>query len=536
MRAFDLHAGLRQIVRPGSIRAGLVLYGAAFALYGVLHLSSALPNEETLMGTRTDGVSASIAVLDRGGPPLLGARVPYGSPGAKPATDYYPVGVTDDQGLYLYLPVLGWATGQHDPHLLLKWFFIGCFALLFALYPLLFYEFTGSALAAIAAPILVLHSFAFLRDTDLYWIVGWCVLLGLPLVFVALKREWGKLSFALLVCAGLVASFATSIRIHSGLPVTIAAVVVALVRAPTLRVRALTTGAIVAASFLISVGLLDAVRIARDETIGVAFRSEYPSEHPTWHNAYIGLGFLPNKYGIAWDDSVAVTAVHKADPHAGYLTGEYERTLRHLYFEIFRHDPWFVLGTFWTKFGVCLHSAIRQFGWLWVFLLTLPLLLGRRRRDMRWFLALSVPALAFTIVPPILTVPFPQYEAGWLAAVGFVWLLLVTWALASLPDAVRWFRQEHRPWRSIVPSRRALTAAALSCLALVGVAWPAITHADAALARGQALEEAGAHGDFVTHLSLDTPRIVPIILTNWSPPALGSQWRIRAVQLPRLPR
>jgi hypothetical protein len=49
---------------------------------------------------------------------------------------------------------------------------------------------------------------------------------------------------------------------------------------------------------------------------------------------------------------------------------------------------------------------------------------------------------------------------------------------------------------------------------------------------GQAI----AHGGLVTHLSLDTPRIVQIILTNWSPHALGSQWRIRAVQLHRLPR
>lgn len=498
MNRFNPSSELRRVSRPGAVRAALVIYGVGFTLYAVLHLAAALPNHEVLMATRSDGISASIAVLDRGGPPLLGANVPYGSVGAQPAKNYFPVGVSDDQGLYLYLPLIARATGQDNPNILLKWFFIGCFALLFAVYPLLFYELMGSVLAAVAAPILVLHWFSFLRNTDLYWIVGWGALLGLPLVFAALKRPWGKGAIALLLAAGLVASFVTSVRIHSGDPIMIAAIAVALIRARSFRSKALASIAIVVATLSINVGVLGAVRIARDTTVGVAFRHKSPSEHPTWHNAYIGLGYLPNKYGITWDDNVARAAAHNADPQASYLSSEYERTLRHLYFKIFRHDPWFVLGTFWTKFGVCIQGASRQFGWWWPFFLVLPLLLGRRRREMRWFVGLSLPALAFAIVPPIVTFPFSKYQAGWFAAVGFLWLLLITWALSSLPDAARWLNFDRSNWRSVLPSGQAAALAAAACVALIAVARTAVTHADAAVARAAAPPQQPAPGQAIS--------------------------------------
>ncbi len=211
--------GVSRLRRPSdrAIRGLLVVYGVAFAIYAATYLAAAIPNTTQLMGTRNDGIRASIAVLDRGGPPLLGSKTTYGAPGVNPARDYYPVGVTDDQGLYLYLPVLGSLTGEHDPHILLKWFFIGCFVLLFVVYPLIFFELMNSILAAIAAPLMALFWFPFLRNSDLYWIVGWCVLLCLPLVFVAVKRAWGRWSIGLLFVAVVLGSFATSIRIHTGL-------------------------------------------------------------------------------------------------------------------------------------------------------------------------------------------------------------------------------------------------------------------------------------------------------------------------------
>jgi hypothetical protein len=478
----DAAVRVRGLAGRVPVRVVLAGYGVAFALFSVVHLSSALPNQETLMTTRNNGVSASIAVLDAGGPPLLGAHGRYGAPGAKPSRDYFPVGVTDDQGLYVYLPLIGHATGERDPHVLLKWFFIGCFALLFLVYPLLIYELLGSVLASIAAPVIVLHWFAFLRNSDLYWIVGWGLLLGLPLVLAAYVRPWGKAAIGLLVAAGVLASFCTSIRIHSGLPIVVGAVVVAAIRAPSWRSRLLVCLAVVAVSFSIDVGVFDALRIARDEVVGVPFRKEYPAEHPTWHNIYIGLGYLPNKYGITWSDQVSINAVKRIDPHAGYLTSRYEHILRHLWFKLLRDDPSFVLGTLWTKFGICVRDAIHRFGWIWPFLFVLPLLLGRRTARMRLALLLALPALALTVIPPVVTVPQEGYEGGFLTAVGLVWMLLILWAIASAPDFVVWARSASRtrPFASV--SRRELVVAASCLAALVAVTRPALVHARSTVA------------------------------------------------------
>jgi hypothetical protein len=474
------------------VRALLAVYGIAFAVFASFHLAGRLPNQEQLMGTRTDGVSASIAVLDQGGPPLLGAKTRYGAPGADPRTDYYPVGVTDDQGLYLYLPVLGVLTGEHDPHVLLKWFYIGCFALLFAVYPLVFYELMGSRLAALAAPPLVLHWFGFLGNSDLYWIVAWCILLGLPLVFAAYVRTWGRVSVALLLAAAFLASFSTSIRIHAGLPIVIAAVAVALLRAPSWRIRVLVAGAIVIASLFFSVGVLSTTRLVRDEIVGQPFRKHFPGSHPTWHNAYIGLGYLPNKYGITWNDQVSVDAVKRVDPHAGYLTSRYEHILRHLYFKLLRRDPSFVLGTLWTKFGVCLDSALRRFGWLLPFLLAISGLVGLRRRRMRWFLLLSIPAFVLTILPPIITIPDTKYAEGWLSTVGLFKVLFTTWVLASLPDLVRWAGGRPRPSLAALGVTRRDLAVTIGIIAsLTMLAVPAITHSRSELRQANDRAAAG---------------------------------------------
>lgn len=466
------------LLSPRRARLALAAYGAGFAMLASVALAHQVPDNVGLLGTRVEGISASIAVLDRGGPPLLGAHTVYGAPGAVARTDYFPVGVTDDQGIYLYLPVLGHVIGEQNPHILMKWFFIGCFALLFVVYPLLVYEFMGSVLAAVLAPVLVLTSFTFLQDTDLYWIVGWCVLLGLPLVFAALVRPWGRWTMFLLLAAALVASFSTSIRIHAGLPIVIAALAVGLLRAPSWRSRAFLSVAILVVSFSIDVGLMNGVRIARDEIVGVPFRHEYPTEHPTWHNIYIGLGYLPNKYGISWNDQVSIDAVKRVDPHAGYLTARYEHILRHLVFRLLKRDPSFVLGTLWTKYGVCMDDAIHRFAWFWPLVLAAAALVGRRRSRIRWFVALSVPALVLTLIPPVVTVPYAQYETGWLATVGFLVLLTGLWIVASVPDTIRWLRTRPRlEWRSFGVSRLELAVAA-AILALLPLATiPAIVHA-----------------------------------------------------------
>jgi hypothetical protein len=424
-------------VRPSRARAALALWGVVVALVAVWYLNHAV-KDVPFMSSRMSEIQASIEVLNRGGPPLLGSDVPYHS--GIGVNHLRPIGITDDQGIYVWLPLLGHWTGESDPAVLMKWLYVGCFTLLVLVYPLIFYELFGSIAVAVAAPLLVLWKFDYAKGMDIYWILLWSMLLGLPLVFAAL-RLWERrrrVAIGLLVAATLVASFSTSIRIHSGLPILVAGLAVALGaggrwwRHETRRWVRPAVAIVLVLSYL-SIGTLTlaGVRAYRNHVIHQPnFGSAYPNEHPFWHNAYIGLGYLPNRYGIAWNDSVAVDAVQREHPGTVFVSHQYETTLRHLYLRLFHHDPGFVIRNFWLKLRSIVTDALGRY--LWAFILfPIALLFGRDRRAMTWFLALSVPALLAGALSPVLTIPERQYELAWLGTWGALWLVALAWLVVA---------------------------------------------------------------------------------------------------------
>ena len=154
------------------VRKLLLAYGVLFAVVGIFVLGGTPRSSLTLQGARADSIRGSISVLDRGGPPLLG------SDGGQPVAPE----AGDDPGAILYLSLLGHAVGSSDPLQLLKWMFVGAFALLFAVYPILWFELLSSAAAALISPLLLLFGFRFLAVHDIYWVAAWCILLCIPLI------------------------------------------------------------------------------------------------------------------------------------------------------------------------------------------------------------------------------------------------------------------------------------------------------------------------------------------------------------------
>ena len=395
------------------------------------------------MSSRMSEIQTSIDVLNRGGPPLLGSDVPYHR--GIDVNHLRPIGITDDQGIYVWLPLLGHWTGESDPAVLMKWLYVGCFTLLVLVYPLVFYEIFGSIAVAAAAPLLALWKFDYAKGMDIYWILLWSMLLGLPLVFAAL-RLWQRrrgTAIGLLFSAMLVASFSTSIRIHAGLPILAAGLAVSLCaggrwwRRETRRWVRPAVAVLLVLSYL-SIGTLTlaGVRAYRNHVIHQPnFGSAYPNEHPFWHNAYIGLGYLPNRYGIAWNDAVAADAVQRERPGTLFVSHQYEATLRHLYLRLFHHDPGFVLRNFWIKLRSIVTDVLGRYLWAFV-LFPIALFFGRDRRAMIWFLALSVPALLAGALSPVLTIPLQQYELAWLGTWGALWLVALGWLVVAAEGTV----------------------------------------------------------------------------------------------------
>jgi hypothetical protein len=431
---------------------------------------------EPIMSSRSSDVAASIAVLDRGGPPLLASDVPYHS--GIDVSHLRPVGVTDDQGIYVYLPLLSRLSGEHDPNVLMKWLFMGCFGLLVLILPLLFYELFGSIAVAVLVPILAVWKFKFSQTLDLYWILAWCMLLGIP--SLVLGYQWwsaGRRRAAVLLLTGLMlaASFSTSIRIHSGLPLLFGAVGIALLtgtspwrerkalrrfwQLPRWWLRPAVSIGLVLAYLSIGTFGLSAVRAYRNHVIHEpSFGSRWPTQHPFWHNAYIGLGYLPNRYGIEWNDSVAADAVQRDRPGTGFLTKEYEATLRHRYVQLTRDDPGFVLRNMWTKSRVLVADAISRF-WPAFIILPVAAIVGARRRSIRVALLVSVPAALVGALAPVLTIPYIAYQLAWLGTWGALFLLAIGWLWVTVSGAAE---RELPP--DLEPLRRRPDPAALDAL------------------------------------------------------------------------
>jgi hypothetical protein len=430
--------------------------------------ASVMPDRWTVLGSREQGYAASLRVLNEGGPPLLG----HGEDLDDPDERYAPVGVTDDQGAHLYVPLLAKLLGIEGALDALPVLYLAMFAVPLILYPLIFYGLFRSVSAAVIAPIglavvaAAIGSGSF-GHADIYWAPAWAVLALLPPVLLV-DRRWPRGSFAILLGIAVAASLATSIRSNAGLAVMIAVAIVILSR----RVwswprRGGAVAAVVVAYLSISVFGLSAVRDYRDDWVDSPRFSEQASltSHPVWHNAYIGLGYFPNDEGIFYLDSVASDTVERLDPDAGYVTPQYERVLREEYFDFVADNPVFFALSLGGKSMVTVGHLV----WWLAFLVVLaPFALshGSQVAALRRYTLLLLPAIALGLFPVVATVPYRSYELGLLGALALAAILLA----ASLAAEA----ERHLPAAARSPERRReMFAAARKWLTTPGFRRPA---------------------------------------------------------------
>ncbi len=427
----------RQLGARARIRVLLGAYGVVVAFFGIAWWSSDLPTSQMyLQQTRQTALASAQAVIDAGGPPLVGSYVPYRQALKDPA-QFYPANKGDDPGVYLYLPVFGHVTGDTDPLSQLKWLFIGLMAIVLLVYPLVFYELFGSRAVALAMPFIVLFGFRFIQNQDIYVIEGWVILLCVPLLMLAAQGVWRRrFGLALVGVASLAASFANSIRGHSGTGIVLAALAVVLLRERAWRGRLAGVALVLAAYVLIFPLGFKAITTYSYHHVHMP-NENLIAGHPLWHSMYIGLGYLPNRWGLQWNDSIAANAVTKVDPSAGYLSPRYEHDLRHLYFGIVEDDPGYVAKVYAVKGANDLSKVARHF-WLFYFALPFVLVAGRHRDKIRRGVALALPATLLGIVPPVLTLP-DFYDMGFLTGAVFIAVL----AAIGVFLAARDWRAEH---------------------------------------------------------------------------------------------
>jgi hypothetical protein len=402
-------------------RTRLLAYGLAVAIVGTLLLVVSTPAPWSLLATRADGYEASVEVLADGGPPLLG----YAD---EEAEEYVPLGVTDDQGAYVLIPLVAHVLGLDDATTALEVVFLAAVFLTLLAYPLVFYTLFRSAAAAVVAPLVLLAGARLLYYQDVYWVPALAALALLPPLLL-IDRRWPRWSFPAMLGLLVVASVASSLRSNAGLGVAIAAGIVVLGRPWSIPRKGLAAAALAVAYLSFSVLGMTAIREYRDSWVGdPAFAEGVAASHPVWHTAYIGLGYVPNDYGLRYRDEDAIETVELIEPGTPYLSEEYEEILRERYVDIATGNPDFFLSVTAQKLLVAIGNAAPL---LVLLALLLPFALAVRRRLTVRLLLLALPTVLVASIQPIFAVPFQVYEAGLYGALGVVVLVLIAWLAAE---------------------------------------------------------------------------------------------------------
>lgn len=129
-----------------------------------------------------------------------------------------------------------------------------------------------------------------------------------------------------------------------------------------------------------------------------------PNKHPFWHPVYLGLGYYPNPYGIAWNDRIASDRVDSVKPGVVYLSEEYGQILRQSVFEFVHDHPVFFIKSTLKKVIEC-NRAVQPSIWVgFIFFF-----LFQKTWYTRFVL---ICAIACALLPGILVIPTVSYISG----------------------------------------------------------------------------------------------------------------------------
>jgi hypothetical protein len=427
--------------RPEGRTLRLLLFGLVVALLGTFELARVHPAPWSLQGGRVNGLRWTLDALN------------------------HHAGGGDDQGLYLVVPWLAHTLGWQDPVNLLRWMALIALGATVALYPWLIRGLSGSTLAGLASPFVLLIGLWLLPLGDLYWVASW-VILGLLPVVLLLDRHWPRRGLLILIGLLVLASLASSIRSQAGLPLLLAAVLVLVRRPWSGWSRAGAVALCLVAYLSVSTFGMATARAEREHQLhGRALAGATGHGHPFWHTAYIGLGYLPNDWDIRFYDGVAYRDVLRKDPKAIYLGPAYGRILRNRYFKLVGDDPVYAVRAYVGKLAVAVRPA-----WFALLVLALvgPWLLLVVANRARWRRDALMVALAGIIglASPLLATPDGGLLLGWLAAVLLAGILAGAAVVATWGSPNGFARFVHSG-AGVARAHRAVVGITVSAVVLV---------------------------------------------------------------------
>ncbi|MHB9139176.1 MAG: hypothetical protein ACYC4Q_07220 [Victivallaceae bacterium] len=360
---------------------------------------------------RQDLIYKSLSNLEKYGIPML-------------ANDNAPVITGDDPGIYYFIPKLAQIFNISVPTSI-QLFFVGLLILSSIAAGIGFFRLFNSNVVRFCAVIMLL---AFIRRgfyvTDVYQAPAIAVIGIIPLGLYAFNRGGMRIQIAMLIWAGLLCSLCNQVRTHSGtlgIIFLIACIVINCWNKEKVFRNILLRIAILAIACCPAWGIMEYQIKQRNDFLVQRGVNAYElvSRHFLWHNMYIGLGWLPNQYGIIWNDSCAENKVISGAPGVKIGSVGYELELRKHYFELAKKDPVFIIKTYFSK-----AVYLSNLHWPMIILPLIVLVFSPYRHEHLFYLAIFFPMLAgFTM--GLISIPkeYPYSMGGATAALLFCFLV-----------------------------------------------------------------------------------------------------------------
>jgi len=200
--------------------------------------------------------------------------------------------------------------------------------------------------------------------------------------------------------------------------------------------------------------ILDGVRKWRNGKYFNGQPSNMITHHGLWHSAFIGLGYIPNKYGIEYADPSGVEHARKINPNVKYQTNEYHDILRGLYFKYSLESPSFWFDSFFAKVKT-LHKEAVKFSakfirylfpddlnnYLPYGLLSAIFIISRKNKTSLAIFWLILAAILTSSVPALVAKPTTSFIVGFQAALFMAWFYFISLIYFAIKD----FLKTHLP-------------------------------------------------------------------------------------------
>lgn len=229
--------------------------------------------------------------------------------------------------------------------------------------------------------------------TDVYQAPAIAAIGVIPLGLYAFSRGGMRIQIVTLIWAGLLCSLCNQVRSYSGTLALLFLLACIIIRCWKEK-KAFRNIALRISILLICCcpiwGLMEYQLKQRNDFLvqhGVN-AYELANRHLFWHNMYIGLGWLPNQYGIIWNDTCAENKVISEAPDVKAGSGRYESELRRHYFAIVKKDPVFIIKTYFSK-----TLYLFNLHWPVIILPLLVLIFSPYRHEFLFYLAMFLPML-----------------------------------------------------------------------------------------------------------------------------------------------